>query len=95
MAGEPQLPKRDYSSVVVALRGDEALAFRTATDALIAKLAAEKIGRSVLQYYGSISTRGEQWVVQWSLNDGDARGGGIEMILDKTGTKVLTTRFVE
>lgn len=34
-------------------------------------------------------------IVEWSLNDGDARGGGIDVTLDVTGTEVVSIKRVE
>lgn len=89
------LPPRDYVNEVVALRGDEAIAIRTATVALEDYLAAKAPGQSIRDFYCTVQVQHPSaWRVEWALNDATARGG-IEVILDTTGTKVRSIRHVE
>lgn len=92
----PLLPPRDYKTTVVAVTGDEAVALQVATTAMQRHL--EKLpGRpSISGYYATVERQAPSyWLVAWSLNDSAARGGGVDITLDATGTKVVALKLVE
>lgn len=94
-AGPPLLPPRDYTKTVVAVTGDEAVVLKIATEAMQALIAKRASKLSLSRYYATIRTRDSQWLVEWSLNDGDARGGGIDIVIDQASLRVVSIRDVE
>lgn len=92
----PLLGPRDYAKQPLAIRGDEAIAIQTATTALGAYFAKQSLNRSVRDFYAIVEAAPPSaWRVEWAPNDVAARGGGVEIILDTTGTRVTSVRAIE
>lgn len=96
LAATPILPPRDYSVTVVAVTGDEAVALQTATFAMqryIEKLPTRPL---IGTYYATVERQAPSfWRVRWAINNSNARGGGVDISLDPTGTKVVTIKPIE
>jgi hypothetical protein len=92
----PLLPPRDYKTTVVAVTGDEAVALQTATAAMQHHLEKLPGKPSISSYFATIEKQAPSfWLVAWSLNDTAARGGGVDITLETTGTKVVALKLAE
>lgn len=88
--GSPHVPPRNYGERATVILGEEAVVLAKATEAALTHLRKRSPKASLAAYFATIERKGPSvWVVTWMLNDIDARGGGIEVSLDATGSKVL------